>query len=75
MRGFILTIYHLGNGKKNEIDKTCGKNGDRRGAYIVLVGRHDGRRPLGRPRRRWIYNSVGGAWTVLIWLRTGGGLL
>jgi len=21
--------------------------------YRVLVGRHDGKRPLGRPRRRW----------------------
>jgi hypothetical protein len=23
-----------------------------RGAYNILVGRHEGRRPLGRPRRR-----------------------
>ena len=27
--------------------------GDRRGAYWVLVGLPDGRRPLGRPRLRW----------------------
>jgi hypothetical protein len=27
--------------------------GDRRGAYRVLVRRPEGRRPLGRPRRRW----------------------
>jgi hypothetical protein len=27
--------------------------GDRRGAYRILVGRPEGRRPLGRPRRRW----------------------
>jgi hypothetical protein len=27
--------------------------GDRIGAYRVLVGRPEGRRPLGRPRRRW----------------------
>jgi hypothetical protein len=26
---------------------------DRKGAYKVLVGRPEGRRPLGRPRRRW----------------------
>jgi hypothetical protein len=26
---------------------------DRRGAYRVFVGRPEGRRPLGRPRRRW----------------------
>ena len=28
-------------------------NGWRRGVYGVLVGKPDGKRPLGRPRRRW----------------------
>jgi hypothetical protein len=27
--------------------------GEKSGAYRVLVGRPEGRRPLGRPRRRW----------------------
>ena len=27
--------------------------GDRRGAYRASVGSPEGRRPLGRPRRRW----------------------
>jgi hypothetical protein len=27
--------------------------GERRGAYRALVGKPEGRRPLGRPRRRW----------------------
>jgi hypothetical protein len=27
--------------------------GDRRGAYRVLLGRPEGRRPLERPRHRW----------------------
>jgi hypothetical protein len=57
--------------------------GEGRGAYRILVGRPEGRRPLGRPRRRWEDNikmylqEMGwGAWTGLIWLRigTGGGL-
>jgi hypothetical protein len=26
---------------------------EERGAYKILVGRAEGRRPLGRPRRRW----------------------
>jgi hypothetical protein len=26
---------------------------ERRGAYRILVGRSEGRSPLGRPRRRW----------------------
>ena len=58
--------------------------GDRRGAYGVLVGRPEGRRPVGRPMHRWenvikmdIQEVGWGAWTGLLWLRVGrvGGLL
>jgi len=30
--------------------------GKERGVYRVLVGKPGGRRPLGRPRRRWVDN-------------------
>jgi transposase len=30
--------------------------GEGRGAYRVLVGRPEGKRPLGRPRCRWVDN-------------------
>jgi hypothetical protein len=30
--------------------------GEKRNVYRLLVGAPDGRRPLGRPRRRWIDN-------------------
>jgi hypothetical protein len=30
--------------------------GDRRNAYRILVGKPEERRPLGRPRRRWMDN-------------------
>jgi len=30
--------------------------GERRGVYRILVGKPEGKRPLGRPRRRWEYN-------------------
>ena len=30
--------------------------GEERGAYRVLVGKPEGRSPLGRRRRRWAYN-------------------
>jgi hypothetical protein len=58
--------------------------GARRGAYRVLVGKPEGRKPLGRPSRRWEDNikmdrrQVGlGGWTGSNWLRIGtdGGLL
>ena len=30
--------------------------GEESGAYRVLVGKPEGKRPLGRPRRRWVDN-------------------
>ena len=30
--------------------------GEERGVYRVLVGKLEGKRPMGRPRRRWVDN-------------------
>jgi hypothetical protein len=30
--------------------------GEKRNAYSILVGKPEGKRPLGRPRRRWVDN-------------------
>jgi hypothetical protein len=30
--------------------------GEKRNAYRVLVGKPEGKRPLGKPRRRWVDN-------------------
>jgi hypothetical protein len=60
--------------------------GEKRNAYRILVGKPEGRRPLGRLRRRWVDNIKidlreigwdGMVWTGSIWLRIGtsGGLL
>ena len=58
--------------------------GERRDVYGILVGKHEGKKPFERPRRRWEDNikmdlkRVGRrTWAGLIWLRigTGGGLL
>jgi hypothetical protein len=58
--------------------------GEVRGAYNILVGMPEGRRPLGRPRRRWEDNIKMdlrerglGMWIGSIGLRigAGGGLL
>jgi len=57
---------------------------DGRGLYRILVGKPEGKRPLGRPRRRWKDNikmdlqEVGsGGMDWMSWLRigTGGGHL
>jgi hypothetical protein len=32
------------------------RNGKRRGAYRVLMGKPEGRRSFGRPRHRWVVN-------------------
>jgi hypothetical protein len=57
---------------------------EKQNAYRILVGKPEGKRPLGRPRRRWwtilkwileIYDGM--EWIGWIWLRIGtsGGLL
>ena len=64
--------------------EACNTYRESRGVNMVLVGKPEGKRPLGRPRRRWRNNTkmdlqeVGcGAWTGSSWLRieTGGGRL
>jgi hypothetical protein len=64
---------------------TCGTHGDGRGVYRVLVERPEGKRPLGKPKRRWEDNikidlreiGIDGGRTGFGWLRLGssGGLL
>jgi len=54
--------------------------GDRTVAYRVFVGKPEGKRPLGRPRRRWgiilrwiFRNWDVGMWTVSSLLKIGTG--
>jgi hypothetical protein len=59
----------------------CSTNEEKRNVYRLLLGKPEGNRPLGRPRRRWVDNIRmewdGVMWTRLVWLRigTGGELL
>jgi hypothetical protein len=32
--------------------------GEKRNAYRIVVGKPEGKRPLGRPRRRWVDNII-----------------
>jgi hypothetical protein len=34
--------------------RACSTNGVKRNVYRILVGKPEGKRPLGRPRRRWV---------------------
>jgi hypothetical protein len=38
--------------------RACSTNGEKRNAYRTLVGKPEDKRPLGRPRRRWVDNIV-----------------
>jgi hypothetical protein len=55
--------------------------GERRGIYRILVGKPEGKRPLGRLRHRWEDDikmdlqevRCGGIWRGSSWLRIGTG--
>jgi hypothetical protein len=58
--------------------------GEGRNVYRVLVGKPEGKKPFGRPKRRWVdgikmdLREIGwGVWSGFTWLRIGtvGGLL
>jgi hypothetical protein len=39
--------------EKNEMGGACSSDGVGRNVYRILVGKPEGKRPLGRPMRRW----------------------
>jgi hypothetical protein len=55
-----------------EIGRTCSIYREKRNAYRVLVGKSGGKRPLGRPKRRWEGNikthliEIG--WGIMEWI-------
>jgi hypothetical protein len=49
MRSFIQV-------KEDEVGRACSTNGEKRNAYTILLGMPEEKRPLGRPRRRWVNN-------------------
>ena len=64
--------------RRTEWAKHVARMGDKTRTYSVLAGRREGKRPLGRPRRRWEDNIKMDleelrweAWTGFVWLRMG----
>jgi hypothetical protein len=57
MRNFIICTHpqiSLGKSvKANEVGGACGTHGRGEKMYKVLLGKPEGKRPFGRPRRRW----------------------
>jgi hypothetical protein len=39
-----------------ETGRACSTNGEKRKTYRILVGKPEGKKPLGRPRRMWVDN-------------------
>jgi hypothetical protein len=42
--------------KEDEMGRECSTHGEKKNAYKILVGKSKGKRPLGRPRCRWVDN-------------------
>jgi hypothetical protein len=50
---FAMYLIMLSESRRLRWTGRIARVGERRGEYRVLVGKHEGRRPLGRPRRTW----------------------
>jgi hypothetical protein len=46
--------------------RSCSTDGEKRNAYSILVGKPEGKRSLGRHRRRWEDNINKKFWEELI---------
>jgi hypothetical protein len=46
-------IIRVIKSRRVRLEGHVARMGERKGAYRILVGRAEGRRPLGRPRQRW----------------------
>jgi hypothetical protein len=50
------SIIRIMKGKRMRWAEHVSRMGEKRNAYRLLVGKPERRRPLGRPRRRWLNN-------------------
>jgi len=54
---FISNIVRVIKSRRMRWAGHMTRMGEERGVYRVLMGKLEGRRPLGRPRRRWVDNN------------------
>jgi hypothetical protein len=46
----------IGNISRGTVSRAYSTNGEKRNAYRIFVGNPERKRPLGRPRHRWVDN-------------------
>jgi hypothetical protein len=80
---FSLNIVQVIKSRRMSWAEHVARLWERRVIYRTLMGKAEGKRPLGRPDvygriiLRWIFRKWNGVWSGSIWLRigTGGGHL
>jgi hypothetical protein len=53
---FSPSIIRMIKSRRMRWEGHVARMGEKRNAYRILVGKPEGKRPLGRPRRRWVDN-------------------
>jgi hypothetical protein len=61
MSSFFAKYNQNDQVKEDEMGRACSTKGAKRNAYRILVGNPEGKRPLGRPRHKWVDNIK---WTL-----------
>jgi hypothetical protein len=51
-----LNIIRIIKSRRMRLAGHVSWRGEKKNAYRLLVGKPEGKRPLGRPRRRWVDN-------------------
>jgi hypothetical protein len=56
MELLLLLLFRIIKSRRMRWAGHVARMGEKRNAYTILVGKPEGKRPLGRPRRMWVNN-------------------
>jgi hypothetical protein len=65
---WISKFSNLYEVKEDDMGRACSTNVEKRNAYKILVGKPEGKRPLGRPRRECIILKWILGWSGMDWI-------